>query len=74
MTECLGELQHEVAQRADGDLLADVAALRVVEFLVAGVDFLLRGGNQGIEQVVGLNAEALAAGDLNVRLGAIFFA
>ena len=47
---------------------ADVPALRVVEFLVAGVDFLLRGGNQRIEQIVSLDAETFAAGDLNVRL------
>ena len=40
---------------------------------MAAVDFLLGGGDQRIEQVIGLHAEAFAAGYLNVGLGAVFF-
>ena len=36
------------------------------------VHFLLRGGDQRVQQVVGLHAESLAAGDLDVGLGAVF--
>ena len=44
------------------------------QFGMPAVDFLLRGGDQRIEQVVGLHAEALAARDLDVRLRAVFLA
>ena len=38
------------------------------------VDFFLRRGDQRVEQIVGLHAEALAPRYLDVGLGAIFFA
>ncbi len=68
------ELEHEVAQRADGDLLGDLrggsasglAAWRVV-------DLGLRGGDELVDQVVGLDAEALAAADFDVGLLLVFF-
>ena len=46
----------------------------VVELGMAAVHFLLGGGDQRIEQIVGLDAEPFAARDLNVRLGAVFLA
>ena len=64
----LGELQHEVAQRADGDLLADAQALLLVEFGMPAVHFLLRRGDQRVEQIVGLHAESLAPRNLDVGL------
>ena len=57
----LGELQHEVAQRADRDLRGDRQALSIGELRMAGVDFVFRGGDQLVEQVVGFHAETLAA-------------
>ena len=53
--------------------VGDAGALGFVEFGMAAVDFLLGGGDQRVQQVVGLHAEAFAAGYLNVGLGAIFF-
>src|ERR1019366_5234486 len=44
----LGELQHEVAQRADGYLLGDLQTLCVVTLGVATVDFLLGGCNERV--------------------------
>ena len=51
-----------------------LAALGIVEFRMAAVDFVLCGSDQCIEQVVGLDAESLAAGNLDVRLSPIFLA
>ena len=67
------ELEHEVAQRADGDLLGDLLALGFVAARLARVHFGSRGGNQLVDQVVGLDAEALAAADFDVRPAAILF-
>jgi hypothetical protein len=39
---------------------------------VASVDFGLRGGDEFIEQVVGLDAVALAAADFDERAGQVF--
>ncbi len=70
----LGELQHEVAQRADGDLRGDAGALRIVKLGMTAVHFRFRSANQLVEQVVSLDAEALTSRYLNVGLGAIFIA
>ena len=60
------ELEHEVAQSADGDLLGDLLALGLVAAGLARVDFGARGGDELVDQVVGLDAEALAAADFDV--------
>ena len=70
----LGVLQHEVAQRADGDLRGDLLTLRLAQLRMARVDFLLRRGDELIEQIVGLHAETLAAADFDVGARLVFFA
>ena len=67
----LGVLQHEVAQRADGDLGRDrQRSLRRVRD--AAIDFRLRRRDQPIEQVVGLHAEAFASRDFDVGASLVF--
>src|SRR5271157_2698779 len=56
----LGELQHEIAQRADGDLLADPRAFALIAVGMPAVYFFLRSRDQRVEQVVRLHAESLA--------------
>src|ERR1019366_2897197 len=68
----LGELQHEVAQSADGDLLADVRAVRLVQLGMPAVHFFLGRRDQRVEQVVSLDSETLASRNLDVGLGAVF--
>ena len=63
-----GEAQHEVAERADGDLRGDGEAFGFVDLRVAGVDFGFGGGDELVEEVVGLDAEAFAAADFDVGL------
>jgi hypothetical protein len=41
---------------------------------VAGVDFALGGGDEFVDQVVGLDAEPFASGDFDVGAGAVFVA
>ncbi len=41
---------------------------------MAGVDLGLGGGDEAVEQIVGLDAEALAAADLDVGLLLVFLA
>ena len=53
--------------------VTDALALLLAQFRMAGVDFLLGGGDQCIEQIVGLNTKALASRDLDVRLALVFF-
>ena len=67
------ELQQEIAQRADGDLgghLRAAAPRGVVG--VARRHLFQRLGDQAVHQVVGLHAQALAAGDLHVGPLAVF--
>ena len=61
------ELEHEVAQRADGDLLGDLLPLGFVAAGLARVHLGARGGDELVDQIVGLDAEALAAADFDVR-------
>src|SRR5580698_47958 len=68
----LGELEHEVAQSANGDLAGDGGALGVPELGMASVDFLSRRGNQSVDQIVGFYSEALAARDFNVWTRFVF--
>jgi hypothetical protein len=60
------ELQHEVAQRADGDLRAMRGARRRA-LRVPRVHFFQRLFDQLVDQIVGLHAQALAARNLDVR-------
>ena len=70
-----GVAQHEVAERAYARSVCDVARVhRVREIGVAGVDFGSGGGDQLVEQIVGLHAEALAARDLDVGTLLVLFA
>src|SRR5215472_661523 len=62
-----GELEHEIAQRANRDLHGNIATLAFRHLGIPGVDFLLRRRDQGIDQVIGLHAKALAARDLDER-------
>ena len=63
-------LEHEVAQRADGDLFGDLLAhgfgIGSGSAGLARVDFGARGGDELVDQVVGLDAEALASADFDV--------
>ena len=67
------ELEHEVAQRADGDLFGNVLPFGLVAAGLARVDLGARGGDELVDQVVGLDAEALAPADFDVRTGQIFW-
>ena len=60
------ELQHEVAQRADGDLGGNLPALVGGRFGMPRVHFFQRLFDQLVDQIVGLDAQALAARDLDV--------
>ncbi len=73
MTVGCGELEHEVAQRADGDLLGNVAGARQ-RSIPDGAN-PLRCAAEAISlsmQVVRLHAESLASGDLDVRSAPVF--
>ena len=62
------ELEEEIAEGADGDRLRGAFLLGRVALGVAGVDLRLRLGHEGVDEVVGLHAQALAAGDLDRSL------
>ena len=62
----LGKLEHEVAQRAVGDLRGDGHAFGLAQVGMAGIHLFLGGGDQSIKQIVGLHAKAFAARDLDV--------
>ncbi len=51
----------------------DARALGLLEARMPAVHFLLRGGDQSIDQVIGLNAEAAPPGDLDVGLDPVVF-
>src|SRR5580704_18089207 len=40
---------------------------------MAGVDFLFSGGDESVDQIVGLHTEAFAARDFYIRTGFVFF-
>ncbi len=69
-----GEAEHEVAEGADGDLCRDGEAFGGFDLGVAGVYFGFGCGDELVEEVVGFDAEALAAADFDVGLGAVFVA
>ena len=66
------ELEHEIAQGADGDLLGDLLALGFVAAGLTRVDFGTGGGDELVDEVVGFDAEALAAADFDVGAGEVF--
>ena len=66
------ELEHEVAQRADRDLPGDDRAALARRAKSGACRLRLRGGDELVDQVVGLDAEALAAADFDVGLSQVF--
>ena len=69
-----GELEHEVAQRSDGYLSGHLEPLGGGRGRVAAIHLGQSLLNQLVDEIVGLDAEALAARHLYVDLGLIFFA
>src|ERR1039458_1399939 len=65
------ELEHEVAQRADGDLPGDFLAFRFVASRLARVYFGTGRRDELVDQVVGLDTETLASADLDVGPGQV---
>src|SRR6185437_5437807 len=57
----LGELEHEIAQCANGNLRGDLPPLFFRHFGMAGVHFFLGSGNERVYQVIGLYAESFTA-------------
>jgi hypothetical protein len=68
----LGELEHEVAKRAHGDLGGNDKPLSFAQLWMASIDFLFRRRDQSVEQVIGLDAKAFASGNLNVGASFVF--
>ncbi len=67
------ELEHEVAERADGNLPGDLLPLSFVAAGLTRVHFGAGSGDEFVDQVVGLDAESLAAADFDVRAREILF-
>ncbi len=66
--------QHVIAHRTDGDAAGHLADLRGVQFGVALLDFAARTIDQGVQKIVRFDAQAFAAGHLQVRASAILVA
>src|SRR4029077_566177 len=69
----LGVLQHEVAQRADGDLGGNCASFVIGELWVTRINFALGGGDETIDQIIGLYPETFAARNIDLALRFFFF-
>ncbi len=50
------ETQHEIAQRANGNLRGDLLAFVVRQLFMPAADFLQGAGDQHVKQIVRLNA------------------
>ena len=61
------EFQQEETERAYGDGVGGLLLFRFAHFRVALLDFGERGGFEFVDQVVGFDAEAFAAADLDER-------
>src|SRR5207244_2580214 len=68
----LGVLEHEVTKGANRNLIRYRGALRLAELFVTGVDFFSGGSNQGIKEVIRLDAKTFAAGNLDVGASFVF--
>src|SRR5438552_8384342 len=66
------ELQHKIAQGAGRNLAGNFAAFLWLQLRMAGVHFLCSRRNECVNQIVGLYAETLAAGDFNVGSRLVF--
>src|SRR5581483_2857872 len=68
------EAQHEIPQRADANRVRNLCTLSIIELRMTRINLHARRGDDAIDQVIGLHAEALASAHLDERAVLIFLA